>query len=271
MSSRPERGAPDEHELFTILARGPWEPARLLSRRVPREVRRDPSAARILDAAWESAVARARLCGQTLYPGRVHGLAAWRVTEGGLELDFHETDYREFVGTNLSPEYRALPREQATRSDALGLSVLLVSGDQVVLHRRGAGCYEWPLAIDTPGGHMEPGQHDDARGDPSPLRAGLDEPSSELGLSEGDVSGLQALALTRIHDTEKPQLVLAARTRLSPDEIRVRVGAARESFETDELVPVPLSALDRLDRERLTPAGRAAVRLARDGLRFLPL
>jgi hypothetical protein len=113
---------------------------------------------------------------------------------------------------------------------------------------------------------MEPGRHEE-RGAPSPFLAALDELEGELGVASHEVTGLRALALTRIAGTEKPQLVLAARTALSPGELRGRVARARESFETSELWPVPLAELARLDAELVTPAGSAAVRFAREMLR----
>jgi hypothetical protein len=253
-------------EGYVVLARGPWLPSAVRCRRVARAPARGAAAESVLAREWERALERARAAGQTLFPGPVYGLAAFRARGDELELDLHATDYREFVGTNLCPEYLALPKESAPRSDALGLSVLLLSGDTIVLHRRGAACFEGPLAIDTPGGHIDPGHHDD-RGAPSPFLAALDELESELGVAASEVSELCILGLTRITKSEKPQVVLAARTALTPDEIRGRVGSARESFETNELWPVAWSEVARLDAECTTPAGRAAIRLACELLR----
>jgi 8-oxo-dGTP pyrophosphatase MutT (NUDIX family) len=236
------------------------------ARRVGRLAPREPRAGEILARRWELALEEARASGQTLFPGPIYGLAAFRGSAHLLELDLHETDYREFVGTNLSPEYLALPRESAPRADALGVSVLLLAGEHVVLHRRGPGCFEWPLAIDTPGGHVEPGRHLDARGEPDPFAAALDELEGELGLHAEEVLERRALALTRIAGTEKPQLVIAARTRVSLDEIRRRLEEARDRFETSELLPVGFDELPALESANVTPAGRAAIRFAREML-----
>lgn len=256
-------------EPFEILARGPWTEERLRARVVPRIPARSPGAAGVLAAAWTRALERARSAGHSLWAGPVLGLSAWRQGAAGLELDLHETDYGEFVGTNQNPAYLAFPRSEASRADALGISVVLLSGEDVVLHRRGPGVFEWPLLIDTPGGHMEPGKHL-AGGAPSPFATAADELESELGLGAHEVRGLVAIGLARIVPTEKPQLVLAARTDASPGELRDRVRAARESFETHELAPVALERLASLDPATLTPAGRAAVRLALEARAFLP-
>jgi 8-oxo-dGTP pyrophosphatase MutT (NUDIX family) len=236
---------------FTILARGPWA-------RPDVHVVYDSAPPRVdetlVSRAWSRAEEEARASGKLLFPGRVAGLASFVATSTTLSLTLHRTDYRAFVGTNLAPDYLATG---APRADALGISVLIETGDLVLLHRRGAGCYEWPLAIDTPGGHVTP--------DAGPFDAALEELESELGVRASEVTALSVMGLARIRATEKPQLVIAARVSLDVDAIRARLPHARESFETQELLPIArpdLAELARSTRERITPAGRAALLLA---------
>lgn len=251
-------------EAFSVLVRGPWPRARVSVSAAPAfeiAAAHEP----IVERAWRSALEETAKAGQRLFPGPVLGLASFSVEESsveessvgesGLALALHRTDYRAFVGTNLTAEYRATG---APCADALGVSIVIeMPGTGVLLHRRGAGCFEWPLAIDTPGGHVEPAAA-------SPFAAALDELESELGLLPADVIGLELLGLARIAETRKPQAVMRARVRVSFEEIASRLEQAKERFETSELLPVARSSLAAIaaSSERITPAGRAALRLA---------
>lgn len=75
------------------------------------------------------------------------------------------TSYKDFIGTNWSPDaelYRRLgttdfDNTQAYMSDALGVGSLLeTADDQVVFLKRSENCAEAPGLWDIPGGHPEP-------------------------------------------------------------------------------------------------------------------
>ncbi|XP_067938476.1 inactive serine/threonine-protein kinase 19-like isoform X1 [Watersipora subatra] len=75
------------------------------------------------------------------------------------------TDYKDFLGTNLSKMARELHERgradyenaQAYMADPLGVgSLLLTSDDQIVLLKRSMSCAEAPGLYDIPGGHPEP-------------------------------------------------------------------------------------------------------------------
>lgn len=240
-------------EPFVILARGPWPRDRVtVSVAPPYAV---PAAREALVArAWRAAEDEARALGKRLFPGPLLGLTAFEATRERLALALHATDYRAFVGTNLSPEFRATGER---RADALGVSIVIEIDEGVLLHRRGSGCFEWPLAIDTPGGHVEPRAG-------SPLVAALEELESELGIGAADVTDLTILGIARIHETGKPQVVVRAKIPLDVAEIARRLEGASERFETSELLPTPRGELAALagSKQRVTPAGRAALVLA---------
>lgn len=246
---------------YEILALGPWERERVgVALAPPFEV---PDEHRgLVEREWLAAREVAARSGQRLFNGPVAGLASFRPGER-LELALHATDYRSFVGTNLSARYRATGIPCA---DALGISIVIeLEGRRVLLHRRGRASFEWPLAIDTPGGHIEPEAHREG-GAPSPFLAALDELEGELGVRADEVASLSVLGLARIVETRKPQVVIRARVLAPFEEIRSRVAAARESFETSEVLePVPVEELRVLasSPERITPAGRAAIEIAR--------
>jgi len=240
-------------ERFHVLERGPWPAERVRVVAAPPFVVA-PEHEPIVERAWRAALEDAERTGRRLFPGALRGLSSFALAGDALELALHATDYRAFVGTNLSAEYRAT---SARCADALGISVVLeIPGEVVLLHRRGAQSFEWPLAIDTPGGHVEPGA--------TPFDAALEELESELGVRAADVASLELLGLVKIAETRKPQAVLRARARCSLDEIASSLEQARERFETSELLPVPRAALAALaaSSERVTPAGRAALSIA---------
>jgi hypothetical protein len=255
--------------VFSILARGPWSPANVHVEVGPGRLPFGKHGEEALERAWQAATRLARDSGRTLFPGEIFGLTSFAATRDTLALALHRTDYREFVGTNLAPDpRRALGLNALPQANPLGLSLVVLSGDTVLLHRRGAGCYEWPLAIDTPGGHLEPGKHVDSAGIPRPELGALDELESELGVLPAEVESISVLGLARQAATEKPQLVIALRITLGAEDVRSRLARARESFETSELLPVDrreLAALAR-SKESVSPAGRAALVLASEVL-----
>jgi 8-oxo-dGTP pyrophosphatase MutT (NUDIX family) len=246
---------------YEVLAVGPWPRERVSVVTAPGF--RVPAAQEVLiEQDWLLAQEGAARSGQRLFNGPVAGLASFRPGER-LELALHATDYRSFVGTNLSARYRALGIPCA---DALGISIVVeLDGRRVLLHRRGKASFEWPLAIDTPGGHIEPDAHREGVA-PSPFLAALDELEGELGVRPDEVESLSVLGLARITGTRKPQVVIRARVLVSFATIRANLAAARESFETSELLePLSVDELGALaaSPERMTPAGRAAIAIAR--------
>jgi 8-oxo-dGTP pyrophosphatase MutT (NUDIX family) len=241
---------------FEVLARGPWPRARVRVREAPDFlVPREHDA--LVESTWRAALEAARARGQRLYPGPLFGLASFAIDAKGIELALHRTDFRALVGTNLSAAYR---ETGARGCDALGISIIIVQPDgRILVHRRGSQCYEHPLAIDTPGGHAEPGVHAD------PFAAALDELEGELGIVASEVVTLELLGLTRILETRKPQAVVLARVTVDRAAVAGRLAGAREGFETSELLsplaPSELAGLAR-SRELVSPAGRAALGLA---------
>ena len=84
---------------------------------------------------------------------------------GEVTFNLGITDYKDFIGTNWSPDakhYRKFGQRdfgnlQAYMSDALGVGAMVVTSDErVVLLRRSQYCGEAMGMLDIPGGHAEP-------------------------------------------------------------------------------------------------------------------
>ena len=84
---------------------------------------------------------------------------------GFATLHLGLTDYKDFIGTNWSPNSKLYlefgRREQgnahAFMSDALGVGALVITGDNYVIFlKRSECCAEAPGMWDIPGGHPEP-------------------------------------------------------------------------------------------------------------------
>ena len=85
--------------------------------------------------------------------------------EGTVIFNLGISDYKDFIGTNWSPDakkYRSYGQRdfdntQAYLSDALGVGSLVRTADNhVVLLRRSEHCGEAVGLLDIPGGHPEP-------------------------------------------------------------------------------------------------------------------
>lgn len=84
---------------------------------------------------------------------------------GKFQLNFGQTCYKEFIGTNCSKDaimYQGLGIKehnngQAYLSDAVGVGALTVTNDnKIVLIKRSMKCSESQGLYDRPGGHAEP-------------------------------------------------------------------------------------------------------------------
>ena len=92
--------------------------------------------------------------------------------DGKVTFNIGITGYRDFLGTNWSPDVSFLHelgiqqtgKSQAFLSDALGVGALVISSDnKMILMRRSKHCGEAVGLLDIPGGHPEPKvtlQHD---------------------------------------------------------------------------------------------------------------
>lgn len=237
-----------------------WTPAK---RTLPRELQRK------IDAFWELEVTRTARKSY-LFNGGLGRLECWQAEQHRLQLDLGWTSYKELLYSNRFGREITAQFGEACLSRALGISaVLLSSGWQVILIQRSEAVGEFPGKLDVLGGHIDPQEHAVA-GVPDPFVAIRAEISEEVGLDLGVNDSLVCLGLIETRATQKPELIFAARTGRSAEQIlqRSRIDPCSELTRVFAVAGSPESLADFLlqNQQRLSPSAYGALWLFRQSL-----
>ncbi|XP_064603387.1 uridine diphosphate glucose pyrophosphatase NUDT22-like [Liolophura sinensis] len=151
--------------LMYVASRGKFIPrnsCRVILSRENNRKRLPPQFEDSIDKVWDTRVQQNNL----LFNGSKFRVASIDVnSEGRTILNLGLTCYKDFIGTNWSPDakwFQELGRRhhgnsQAFMSDALGVGALVLTSDNhVILQRRSENCGEAGGLWDVPGGHAEP-------------------------------------------------------------------------------------------------------------------
>jgi hypothetical protein len=231
--------------------------------------RLDPAIEALIEAEWQGRPA-GRSAGRPLANGPLCRLIDWSLAADCLRLTLGPTDYRAFLGTNLTQ----LPAIQARHPDAwrdyladpLAVASTLVSADGwLLLLRRSAHALECPDCYHVAAGYPTP-EHDNGLGAISPTQALLAELQRALGLTIAEVTGLTVLGLMRPATTQQPTLLYTARLTLTRAALDARL---RQTPPAGELADwhwlnddaAAIHAFLTRQAGRVSPAGAASLTL----------
>lgn len=240
---------------FDLLVLGPFPRDRVVTRFDGPAMPSSPEIKRLIDAAWSRHVHESAELGQMLFIGQMARLTAWSVHDGTLEITFGPTDYRQFVGTNLThPEIAATNGDDALANGTGITTVLRTSDGQLVVHRRSQRVFECPGCLDLCGGSLEP-----VGGVVDPFTRMEIELQEEMAIEREAIAAMRCLGLSRDGRTRKPEVLLETTIALTAADLAIASGE-----EFDELVRVPddLNALSAWMSEwwsEIAPAGLAAL------------
>ncbi len=188
-----------------------------------------------------------------LFDGRLAGLAGWYDDGQVLRLELVPVRYRELwyvhvlAGTKPVPPPAVIPR-------ALGVSAVVMRGEEIVLMLRTRSVGEWPEKLDVFGGHIDwPPKGMPVR----PEEAALAELREELGDAGREAALECCVGLAEVVRTRKPEIVFLA--RLSPD---VPLSLEQTNDEVERLTRVPVTDLGTFLEKRweeLTPSAEASL------------
>ncbi len=201
-----------------LLVRGRWPAAQLRSRFVASTHQLPPSCLEQVDDAWVEALA---VPGVRLFNGALCRLEQHQADAQGLLLTLSRTTYKAYLGSNVHhPEWAGL-LGQGALANPVGTSVALRSSDGIlVFGMRSARVALYPRHAHPFGGTMEvpePGCEVD-------LIAEIErELKEEAGIEPGELDELLAIALAEDCTLRQPELVYAARTRLTAAAIASRL------------------------------------------------
>lgn len=114
-----------------------------------------------INVTWDKRVAE----NSKVWNGTKFRIDTATAENGSATFHIGLTDYKDFIGTNWSPNARTFVElglklcgnTHAYMSDALGVGAfVLTADDHIILLKRSAHCAEAPGMWDIPGGHPEP-------------------------------------------------------------------------------------------------------------------
>lgn len=213
-----------------------------------------PEVEAIIDRAWADATRRP---GVHLFNGPMARLEHSSVgPDGKLRLVLGRTDYKSFLGTNLTRPDLAHRYGPSALANPLGVSVALETSDgYLLLGRRNDAVAYYPGRIHPFAGALDP----DADG-PDVFGAALRELREELSLDPTDLLELRCTGLAEDPALRQPELIFRARCTSS----RMRLEETLDPTEHLAVWPVratPDAVAAALSEPLLTPVAVAALLL----------
>lgn len=171
-----------------------------------------------IDRAWDAANTQR---GVELFDGPLCRLEDLAVDGDGLHLRLSPTGYRLFIGTNGRHPQWAEEYGRQVMADPVGTSAILLSSDGVlVFGRRSQRVALYPGFIHPFGGTLEPPAEATVLDPFAEMRRELME---EVGIDADDIADLRIIAVVEDRHLRQPELLYAARTRLTTATITQRL------------------------------------------------
>ncbi len=172
----------------------------------------------------------------TAFDGQLLRLAEHRIENGGLTIMAQSTSFSAYVVTRHAGF--AAEHPDAERSDPLGLTIILVTGDQqVIVTKRSLTAEQNPGALYLIGGYAEPGASEEVDL--------FDEAARELAeeVAVTDIERSTAFAIGLAYDPVHchPELFILASSRSTSAVILDGAHHAPDRNEAAELFASPLS------------------------------
>lgn len=252
---------------FSIAIAGPFRADHVLSEITGERRPAIPEVDAAIARAWDERLAIAAERGQQLWAGPMCRLVRWTVANGQLQLTFGQTDYREFVGTNIAYPELADRFGVEALSNGCGVCGLVRTADgMLVLQHRSERVFEFPGLVAPCGGAIEPVQTP-AGLTADPVAAIRREIEEELGIASEALGDIICLGLGHTTATLKPELAFLVETTLTWSQLQERKHEEHEALIALDDTPAEVARTLRDEWARYAPPGLLALTL-REVARF---
>jgi hypothetical protein len=211
-----------------------------------------------IEKIWSNKFKDALQNGKILFAGPQYRLSNHRRFKNKLLLELGNTDYREFLGTNVAhPEWLGKYGKEYM-SNALAIcSVIETSDDKIVVGKRSDKLAEYASWFHTVGGHPNPRNYHGAK-DCDLFHAMRHELRGEIGLKDKEISYQRVLGLVENTGTHKPELVFITKTSMPSYDIPLRRKSEREEHtKLMAISPRKLSFFLKKNTGNIVPPGEA--------------
>jgi len=238
--------------MLTILATGDWRADQVHVRRSGQLRRIVPEFETQIEAAW---LALRQRPGVKLFDGKMTRLVSFQAARDRLDLEIAHTNYKAFIGTNISHPEWIDTHGREVMADPLGVSPLVLTADgYLLLGRRQPTLALNPNRIHPFAGTMEPK-------DAGPVEAVRRELREELSLDHHDVVEIRCIGMAEDAAMHQPELIFIAHSRLTRDALISKLDAA-EHHDAWSIPATAEQVIDALKNEAaLTPVACAAMLL----------
>ena len=180
-----------------------------------------------IDRCWNDMLRR----GWKMRPDPLYRLTNFSLKNGILALHLGLTNYKEYMGTNVSHPEWSLEYGEKTMSNALSVSAVAETKDEkIIIERRSQNVGEDRGYYHTkPSGHPHP---------PEGIFGGVySQARKELGIEKSDIAKVACIGLVRSVRSHKPELMFKMKLGIFSTEVERR--PKEEAWEFDELLYLP--------------------------------
>jgi hypothetical protein len=221
------------------------------------EVRED------IERTWEEQFAKATAKGVMLYNGDLCRLASFTADRSELSLTLTPTNFKEFLGTNLTRAGVRYAHGNDALANPLGVSTAVTTSDGfLLLGRRSEKVIYNAGRIHPIGGMVEPAEG----ATPDPFTSILQELRTEANLSAEMIASVVCVGLVRDKRIVQPELVFDAELSVDAATLRRLAAQAEDAKEHEDLILLmnyPSSVVTFMEKhaEVLTPVAMATLLL----------
>jgi len=180
-----------------------------------------------IDRHWNDMLRK----GWKMRPDPLYRLINFSVRNGILALHLGLTDYKEYMGTNVSHPEWSLEYGEKTMSNALSISAVTeTKNEKIIIERRSQNVGEDRGYYHTkPSGHPHPSEG---------IFGGVySQARKELGIEKSEIAKVACIGLVRSVRSHKPELMFKMKSRIASTDIERR--PKEEAWEFDELLYLP--------------------------------
>jgi hypothetical protein len=203
--------------MLNWLAIGNWGPEQVRAVSAPCTRRVEPEVERTIDEEWDRALCRP---GVKLFDGPMCRLESFETSSDRLQLALSPTNYKAFLGTNLThPEFETQYGSDVM-ANPVGVSPALICSDGYLLFGlRNASVAYYPNKLHPFAGSLDPRDQLDVF---AAVRRELHE---ELSLTNECLTDIRCTGIAEDLKLRQPELIFMARTSLTSAQVAQRVDA----------------------------------------------
>ena len=206
----------------------------------------------LIDKSWDEVNSNKDIF---IFNGKVSCLDSWEITDNKLIVNYCESDYKSYFGTNIK-NLTEINNNNLLANTLAVCTVVVTSDNKIIIGKRGTHLAEGTALWHVPGGTLE---YYPERAN-HPFEVMKRELHEELNLTT--ISSMHYLGFGINLVFNKPEFLLYTKTNLTSTEIKTNMINATDYNEHSEIRFIDVSDITSfIDTHNFTEIGRAVVTL----------